>query len=135
MKKLFFLAALFTALIATTSASAQGGPGSDPQQFRQRMMERMKPMLIEKTHLSDVEAEKVLDIYATTMPQRREIRMDGTMSDDDKKKKIDGLNEEMSKKYKAIPLTDEQVKSVDEFFKNMPNRRNGQGGNNGNNGQ
>lgn len=98
-------------------------------------MERMKPMLIEKTHLSDVEAEKVLDIYATTMPQRREIRMDGTMSDDDKKKKIDGLNEEMSKKYKAIPLTDEQVKSVDEFFKNMPNRRNGQGGNNGNNGQ
>jgi len=135
MKKLFFLAALFTALIATTSASAQGGPGGDPQQFRQRMMERMKPMLIEKTQISDAEAEKVLDIFAATMPQRREIRMDGSMSDDDKKKKVDALNEEMSKKYKAIPLTDDQVKSVDEFFKNMPNRRNGQGGGNGNNGR
>lgn len=132
MKKLFFLAALFTAMLATTTASAQGGPGGDPQQFRQRMMERMKPMLIEKTHLSDTEAEKVLDIYAATMPQRREIRMDGGMSDDDKKKKMDAINEEMSKKYKAIPLTDEQVKSVDEFFKSMPNRRNGQGGGNNN---
>jgi len=133
MKKLFFLAALFTALFATTSVSAQGGPGGDPQQFRQRMMERMKPMLIEKTHLSDAEAEKVLDIYAATMPQRREIRMDSSMSEDDKKKKMDALNEEMSKKYKAIPLTDEQVKSVDDFFKSMPNRRNGQGNGGGNN--
>lgn len=134
MKKLFFLAALFTALIATTSASAQGGPGGDPQQFRQRMIERIKPMLIEKTKVTDAEADKILDIYAGTMQQRREIRMDSSLSDDDKKKKVEALNEENAKKYKAIPLTDEKAKAVNDFFedlrKNMGNRRNGQGGNN-----
>ena len=136
MKKLFFLAALFTALIATTSASAQGGPGGDPQQYRQRMVERVKPMLVEKTKISDAEADKVLDVYFGTMQQRREIRMDNSMSEDDKKKKIEALDQDAAKKYKAIPLTDEQVKSVTAFFddmrKNMQNRRNGQGGGNGN---
>lgn len=134
MKKLFFLAALFTALVATTSASAQGGPGGDPQQFRQRMVERVKPMLVEKTKLTDAEADKVLDIYFGTMLQRREIRMDNNLSEEDKKKKTDALNEETSKKYKAIPLTEEKAKAVNEFFedmrKNMGNRRNGQGGGN-----
>lgn len=134
MKKLFFLAALFTALVATTSASAQGGPGGDPQQFRQRMVERVKPTLVEKTKLTDAEADKVLDIYFGTMLQRREIRMDNNLSEEDKKKKTDALNEETSKKYKAIPLTEEKAKAVNEFFedmrKNMGNRRNGQGGGN-----
>lgn len=133
MKKLFFLAVLFTALLATTTASAQGGPGGDPQQFRQRMIERVKPQLIEKTKLSDTEADKVLDLYLGTMQQRREIRMDNSTSDEDKKKKVDAIDAELGKKYKAIPLTDDQVKSVTEFFNDMRRngRRNGPGGGNG----
>lgn len=127
MKKLFVLAALFTTLFATTTASAQGG--GDPQQFRQRMIERIKPQLIEKTKISDAEADKVLDIYIATQPQRREIRMDQSMSDEDKAKKIAAIEEEASKKYKAIPLSEDKVKEVNTFFedmrKNMQNRRNG----------
>ncbi|MDQ3278897.1 MAG: hypothetical protein M3Q06_11260 [Bacteroidota bacterium] len=129
MKKLFVLAALFTALFITTTASAQGGPGGDPQQMRQRMIERVKPQLVEKTKLTDAEAEKVLDIYMATQPQRREIRMDQSMSDEDKAKKMAAIEEEAGKKFKAIPLSDEKVKAVNEFFeemrKNMQNRRNG----------
>lgn len=129
MKKLFFLAALFAAVFTTTSAMAQppgGGPGGDPQQFRQRMIERTKPQLIEKTKLSDAEADKVLDIYFGTMQQRRELRMDNSLSEDDKKKKTDAINEETNKKYKAIPLTDEKVKAVNDFFEEMrKNRMNG----------
>ena len=132
MKKLFFLAALFTAMLTTTtSAFAQGG--GDPQQFRQRMIERIKPQLLEKTKISDAEADKVLDIYLGTMQQRREIRMDNSSSDEDKTKKMAALDEETAKKYKAIPLKEDQVKAVNEFFddmrKNMRNRQGGGGGN------
>lgn len=141
MKKLFFLAAIVAALMTTTSASAQGGNGGgDPQQFRQRMIERTKPQLVEKTKITDEQASKVLDIYFETLAKRREIRMDNSLSDDDKAKKVAAIDEELAKKYKAIPLTDEQVKAVQSYFeemrKNMPNRRiNGQGnGNNSGNG-
>jgi hypothetical protein len=133
MKKLFLLAALIAALFTTTSSFAQGGPGGDPQQFRQRMIERVKPQLIEKTKISDAEADKVLDVYFGTMQQRREIRMDNSLNEDDKKKKTEALNEETTKKYKAIPLKEEQVKAVNEFFdemrKNQMNRRPQGGGN------
>jgi hypothetical protein len=127
MKKLFLMIALFTAVFATTSATAQGGPGGDPAQMRQRMVERFKPQLIEKTKISDAEADKVLDIYMASMTQRREIRMDNSMSEEDKNKKMAALNEEATKKYKAIPLADEKAKEVTEFFeearRNMQNRR------------
>lgn len=66
-----------------------------------------------------------------TMPQRRDIRMDNSLSEDDKAKKILALNKETAIKYKAIPLTDEKVKALEEFFeemrKNNQNRRQGGG--------
>jgi hypothetical protein len=125
MKKIFLIAALFTSLFAATSASAQGGPTGDPQQFRQRMIERIKPQLIEKTKISDEQANKVLDINFESQGRRREIRMDNSLSEDDKTKKMAAIDEELAKKYKAIPLSDEQVKSVQGFFEEM--RRNNQG--------
>ena len=127
MKKLILTVALFAASFATITVSAQGGPGGDPAQMRQRMAERIKPQMIEKTKITDAEAEKVLDIYMAAMPQRRDIRMDNSLSEEEKAKKIAALNEESAKKYKAIPLTDEKVKALDEFFeemrKNNQNRR------------
>ena len=121
------MVALFGALLSTTAVSAQGGPGGDPAQMRQRMVERFKPQLVEKTKITEAEADKVLDIYMASMTQRREIRMDNNMSDDDKNKKMAALNEEAAKKYKAIPLSDDKVKAVNDFFeeqrRNGPNRR------------
>lgn len=139
MKKFFLLATLFAAL-ATTSVSAQGGPGGpggDPAAFRQRMKERVKPMLVEKTKLTDEQADKVLDINIEAQGKRREIRMDANLSDEDKAKKVAAIEEETTKKYKAIPLTDDQVKAVNDFYeemrKNMQNRpRNGGNGPGGN---
>ena len=129
MKKLFLVTAIITAFFTSYNASAQGGPGGDPAQMRARMAERVKPQLVEKTKLTSEEADKVLDIYFATMPQRREIRMDNSMSDEEKTKKMAAINEEAGKKYKAIPLKEEQVKAVTDFFeemrKNMQNRRSG----------
>lgn len=131
MKKLIVLAALFTALLSTTTAIAQGGPGGDPAQMRQRMIERVKPQLLEKTKISDTEADKVLDIYLAAQPQRREIRMDNAMSDEEKAKKMAAIDEESAKKYKAIPLKDEQVKAVGDFFDDMRKNMRRPGGGNG----
>jgi Spy/CpxP family protein refolding chaperone len=128
MKKILLLAVLFTAL-ASVTVSAQGGPGSDPAAFKQRMKERVKPQLIEKTKITDEQAEKVLDINFEAQSQRRELRTDSNLSDEDKKKKMITIEEETTKKYKAIPLKDDEVKAVSAFFeemrKNAPQRREG----------
>lgn len=134
MKKLLVLASLFTILF-TASASAQGGQGSgDPAAMKQRMIERVKPQLLEKTKITDDQANKVLDIYMEAQPLRREVRMDQAMSEEDKGKKMEAINADVTKKYKAIPLTDDQVKSVNTFFedmrKNTPQRNSGNSGKN-----
>ncbi len=130
MKKLFLLATLFAALF-TTSVSAQGGPGGDPAAMKQRMKERVKPQLLEKTKITDEQADKVIEINYDAQRQRREIRTDAAMSEEDKGKKMTAIDEETTKKYKAIPLKEEEVKAVNDFFeemrKNAPQRR--QGGN------
>ena len=127
MKRLFLIVAILTATLSASSLFAQG----DPAQMRQRMAERMKPQLVEKAKITDAEADKVLDIYVSSMQQRREIRMDESTSPEDKEKKMAALDEEAAKKYKAIPLKDEQVKAISEYFtemrKNMQNRRQGGG--------
>ena len=128
MKKILLLTALFVALV-TTTVSAQGGPGGDPAAMRQRMKERIKPQLVEKTKITDEQADKVLDVYIDAQRQRREVRMDQNLSDEEKTKKSTAIEEDMAKKLKAIPLKEEEVKSVGTFFeemrKNMPQRREG----------
>jgi Spy/CpxP family protein refolding chaperone len=115
MKTFVVFVTLLTTMMAAT-ANAQGGPGGDPAQMRQRMMERMKPQLVEKAKITEAEADKVLDIYAATMQQRRDIRTDAALSEEDKIKKVAALDEEATKKYKTIPLKDDQVKAVTDYF-------------------
>lgn len=92
------------------------------------MKERVKPQLIEKTKITDEQAEKVLDINFDAQRKRREVRMDSNLSDDDKKKKNEAIEEEVAKQYKAI-LKEDEVKAVKDFFedmrKNAPQRREG----------
>ena len=54
------------------------------------------------------------------------------LSEEDRKKKLDEIRAENTKKFKAIPLTDDQLKAVDAYFdeqmKKMMNRGGGNGG-------
>lgn len=132
MKKLL---ALFTfcAILFTSQSFAQQGNGNGNGAGAQRMREQVKPALIEKTKLTDEQAEKVLNINMDVRKQMREMRNDN-LSPDERRKKIADLDVDRDKKYKAIPLTDDQVKAVNEFFaemrkQQMQNRPNAGGGN------
>lgn len=122
MKKILLLAALFVTVYATDACAQQQGNG-DPAAMMARMKERIKPQLMEKTKLSDAEADKVIEANFAMRRQMRDIRMDQSMSEEDKKKKMDELQAGLDKQYKAIPLTDDQVKSVNAFFEEMRRNR------------
>ncbi len=122
MKKFLFIIAFMTTL-GVMNASAQQG-GGDPAAMLARMKERVKPQLIEKAKLTDLQADKVIEINFESRQQLRGLK---DLSEEDRKKKMDEVKAENNKKYKTIPLTDDQVKSVDEFFeeqrKNMQKQR------------
>lgn len=134
MKKLFFLAALFTAMIST--ASAQGGPGGGmtPEQRAERQ-KQMKADLVAKAKITEAEADKVMQIQQESRSSLRGLR---DLTPEERQKKLDEVKAENSKKFKAIPLTDDQVKAVDAFYeeqmKRMMNRGGGGNGGNGGNG-
>ena len=107
MKKLFVLLAFATALC--TSVQAQGG---DPA-AREARMKEMKTQLIEKAKITDAQADKVMEIYNGAREQRMGLR---DLSDADRAKKMEEINADLSKKYKAIPLTDEQVKAINDYM-------------------
>ncbi|MGZ3853734.1 MAG: hypothetical protein ACXVBJ_07140 [Flavisolibacter sp.] len=132
MKKLLVLVAVFTTVLVSNVSAQQGNGNFDPAQMAQRYKERVKPQLIEKVKLTDAQAEKVCDIQLASRQQMRGLR---DLSEDDRKKKIEEIQADNNKQYKAIPLTDDQIKSVNDFFdemrKQMQQQRQNGGGNNG----
>jgi Spy/CpxP family protein refolding chaperone len=129
MKKLFVLVAFFTTALFTT-ASAQGNGNFDPAAMKARYFERVKPLLIEKTKITDAQADKVLEINWESRSKMRGMR---DLSEDERKKKMDDAQAEQNKQYKDIPLTDDQIKAVNDFFeeqrKQMQQQRQNGGGN------
>lgn len=133
MKKLFVLVAVFTTALMFNANAQQGNGNFDPAAMKARYVERVKPMLIEKTKLTDAQADKVLDINWDARTKMRGMR---DLSQDDRKKKMDEVQADENKQYKDIPLTDDQIKAVNDFFddlrKQMQQQRQN-GGGNGNN--
>jgi Spy/CpxP family protein refolding chaperone len=132
MKKLLVLVAVFTTVLLSNANAQQGNGNFDPAQMAQRYKERVKPQLIEKVKLTDAQAEKVCDIQLASRQQMRGLR---DLSEDDRKKKIEEIQADNNKQYKAIPLTDDQIKAVNDFMDEMrkqmqQQRQNGGGGNN-----
>lgn len=109
---------LFTMVYSTKVVAQQNGD-RDPAAMMQRMKERIKPSLIEKTKLTDAQADKVIEINFSNQRKRRDIRMDQTLTDEERTKKNAELQEAQNASLKAIPLTDDQVKDVNNFFEEM----------------
>ena len=71
MKKFLFLTLILGALISTTTYAQAG----DPPSVLQQMKEKQKPELVEKVGLTEVQAEKVIEInYETRMQAERELK-------------------------------------------------------------
>ena len=126
MKKLLVLVVFFTTFFAM-KADAQGQGGGDPAARAARMKEVIKPQLIEKVKLTDAQAEKVIEI---NLKSRGEMRGFRDMSEDERKKKREEIQTAQNKAYKEIPLTDDQIKAVNEFFEEQRKEMAKQRGNN-----
>ena len=130
MKKIIALLTI-VGCIAATNVMAQGGGGfgggqqMDPAQMLEMMKQRVKPQLMEKTKLSDSEADKVLEIQLWAQAQNRGLR---DLSDEERAAKRKETAEERKKKLKAVPLTDDQIKAVDDFYEQMTRNRPQRGG-------
>ena len=125
MKKLLFLTLILGAIISTTT-HAQAG--LDPAAMLQQMKERVRPQMVEKTGLTEAQADKVIEINFDIRQQAmRELK---DLNEADRSKKIAELKATKEKRYSDIPLTAEQVKAVNSFFedmgKNAPQKRESQ---------
>lgn len=124
MKKIISLA-LFALTLSLGNVNAQGGGQMDPAQMLEMMKQRVKPQLIEKTKLSDAQADKVLEIQLWSQGEMRGMR---DMSEEERAAKTKTVNDEKTKKFKAIPLTDDQIKAVNDFYEEMRRNRPQRGG-------
>lgn len=107
----------FVLSLAIVTANAQGGG-----QGGGRMNEMLKQRLQEDLKLSDVKADSVLAIQSDFQQKGRQVRMDGAMSDNEKKLKMDSFNAERTARLKSN-LTDDEIKKLDAFYEEMRKMR------------
>ena len=119
MKKFLFLTVIFSAIISTAIHAQAGDPppaAPDPAVMLKQIKEKVKPQMIEKTGLTEAQADKVIEINF-------EMRMAASafkdLSEADRSAKIAELKIARDKKLTEIPLTPEQIASVKSFYENM----------------
>lgn len=93
-----------------------------------RMKEMWKKQLKDSLQLDDAKADKVIAIQSEFMPQQRSIWMDQSLSQDDKKAKLQEVNNQVKEKLKTV-LTDEEIAKYEALQRNRMMRRGGGGGN------
>lgn len=124
MKKLFVMVALFAAVSITNANAQETKPAGDPGKMVEKFKERLKPLLIEKTKITDEQADKVLNIHFT---YAHRIQAMTNATPDEKAKQVEIIHAAENKEYSAIPLNEDQIKSVNQFFedqrKEMEKRR------------
>jgi hypothetical protein len=128
MKKLLFLGLIFSAAISTSvyaqpaqPAQPAAQPAVDKEAMLQKMKEQFKAPMVEKTGLTEAQADRVIEINL-------EIRMQAAtdlqgLAEADRSQKLAELKAEKEKRYAAIPLTAEQIKSVYAFYADMGKNR------------
>ncbi len=113
MKKLLFLSLIFSAILSS-GVYAQAG---DPVSMLQQVKDRVKAPMVEKTGLTDAQADKVIEINFE-FRQQLAGAIKG-LSDADRSAKIAEMKAEKEKKISEIPLTAAQIESVNNFYKEM----------------
>jgi hypothetical protein len=112
---------LLLALFAGVSSFAQ----SDDAAARQA---QMKQKLITDLKMTDAQADSVVSITSSYMPQRKEIYQDQSMSMDDKKAKMKAITDEADKRIEPV-LGEPLFKQYQDWrMKNMQMMKGGKSG-------
>jgi len=82
----------------------------------QQAKAKQKPLMVEKTGLTDAQADRVIEINFEIRQAARGLR---DLNEADRSTKIAELKALKEKKYSEIPLTAEQIKSVYTFYEDM----------------
>src|SRR5580698_9223502 len=128
MKKILTGIAVTLMLFSASSLFAQQGGGRggmDPAAMKQK--------LIDSLQLTGVQADSVVAIGQEFRPKMRDIFMDQSLSQDDKRAKMGDLNQQRNKRIQAV-LGDDLFKKYQAWEeRNRPQRGGGmRGGGNGN---
>lgn len=121
MRKLLLLTFIFGAIMSTntnaqTQAQSTSQPAPDPAVMLQQMKQKIRPLMTEQTGLTDAQADKVVEI---NFELRQSMMAFRDLTEADRAKKVAELKVIREKKYSEIPLTPEQIKSVNAFYENM----------------
>lgn len=129
MKKLLLLNLIAAILISATTRAQGSGPAATQQPANQQptadqlaailkdAKEKQVPLLAEKTGLTNVQAEKVVEINFE-IRQQMATALRG-LSEADRSAKLAELKTVKEKKYSEIPLTAEQINAVFAFYEDM----------------
>jgi hypothetical protein len=123
MKKFLFLTLILSAIISTASHAQ---PGYDPAAALQQMKDKVKPQMIEKTGMTEAQADKVIEINFEMRQQAATALRD--LNEADRATKIAELKAAKEKKLNEF-LTAEQIKAVNTFYEDMGKSMAQKGGN------
>jgi hypothetical protein len=124
MKRIIACVAIVLAVSVVSTVFAQQGQ-PDPSR-----MAAMKQKMKDDLKLTDVQADSVSAINQEFRPQMRTIMMDQTLSQDDKKAKLQPITDAADKRIQAVLGDDLFKKYKDWRTANRPQRGGGGGGNN-----
>jgi hypothetical protein len=119
LKRLIAPIAMIIGLLSFTSTYAQRGDTAAMRQRQEAMMKKMTDDL----KLTPVQVDSLTAIQKDFQPRMREIFMDQSLSREDRRAKMEPLNEERNKRIQAV-LGDDLYKKYQQWMQdNRPQRR------------
>ena len=118
MKKFLFLTLIFSAVMSTAMHAQppqQAQQAPDPAAMLQQMKDKIKPQMVEKTGLTDAQADKVIELNFEMRMAAGALK---DLSEADRTAKIAELKAAKEKKFTEF-LTADQIKAVKTFYEEM----------------
>jgi Spy/CpxP family protein refolding chaperone len=123
MKKLFTVVCAMFVFVAVSSAQTTEAKATETKaptkEEKQKMKEKQEADLaaaFKEIGLTDEQVQQVKAVMDATNQKNKELRMDATLSDDDKKAKMKVNNDEKNEKIKSI-MGDEKYKQFNAIKK------------------
>ncbi len=113
MKKILFLTLIFCAIMSTATYAQ---PAGDPPSQLQQMKDKIRPQMVEKTGLTDAQADKIIEL---NYDMRMAMAAAKDLPEDERKVKFAELKAAKEKKMKEL-FTEEQLAAVKKFYEEQP---------------